>query len=77
MAKRAVKQIVIEELIDRINLSGLSSAEEETFKIWLIKSAPLHTSIETALRRGHSVKACANTYRRQTEYWVQIEEPDN
>lgn len=79
MAKRAAKQlsIPVEELISKIDRSGLSVAEQEKFTGWLVRSARMQITIETALRRGYSVKAYSNTYRKQIEYWVRIEDPQD
>lgn len=79
MAKARAKQITIqiEELINKVDLSALSSNEQEEFKVWMKKSTDMQVTIETALRRGRLVKAYLNTYRKQTEYWVKIEDPEN
>ena len=65
----------IEELISRVNISALSPNEQENFKVWLTKNIGMQLTIETALRRGHTMKAYVNTYRKQSEYWVKIEDP--
>ncbi|AUD01813.1 hypothetical protein [Spirosoma pollinicola] len=77
MAKAAAKRIAIqlEELIDKVDLSALPSDEQDKFKVWMAKSTSMQVTIETALRRGHVVKAYLNSYRKQTEYWVKIEDP--
>jgi hypothetical protein len=79
MARTPLKQIAIpiEELINKIDLSALSVGEEEGFRTWMTQSINMQTTVETALRRGYSVKACSITLRKQIEYSVQIVNPDN
>ena len=63
------------ELLGQIDQSALTLAQQDEFKGWLQSHSSMQTTIKTALRRGFGVKAQSNTYRRQTEYWLRIEEP--
>lgn len=79
MTKAPLKRIAIpiEELIGKIDLSALAVGEEEGFRNWLTQSINMQTTVETALRKGHSVKACSTPHPKQVEYRVQIIDPDN
>jgi hypothetical protein len=79
MAKAPFKTILvpIEELIRKIDRSALSSGEEEAFKAWLLRSINMQTTIETALRKGYTVKASLDVHSRKLEYWIQIVDPES
>ncbi|RYF93542.1 MAG: hypothetical protein EOO00_06155 [Chitinophagaceae bacterium] len=79
MAKAPLKRIAIpiEDLIDKIDLSALAIGEKEEFRVWMTQSINMQTTVETALRRGHLVKACSIPPRKQIDYSVQIVNPDN
>ncbi len=77
MAKAPVKIIAvpIEELIRKIDRSALPIGQEEAFKIWLLRSVNMQTTVETALRKGYAVKASLDVHSRKLEYWIQIVDP--
>lgn len=70
------KQIAIDmtEVLSQLDQSALTLAQQDEFKGWLQAHPSMQTTIQTALRRGFLVKAQSTTYRRQTEYWLRIED---
>ncbi len=79
MAKAPFKTIAvpIEELIRKIDRSALPAGQEEAFKTWLSQSINMQTTVETALRKGHSVKASPDAHSKKSEYWITIVNPEN
>lgn len=78
MAKAPHKTIAvpIEELIGKIDRSTLPAGQEEAFKTWLLERVNMQTTVETALRRGYSVKASLDVHSKKLEYWIQIVNPE-
>ncbi|RZK33177.1 MAG: hypothetical protein EOO61_15750 [Hymenobacter sp.] len=79
MAKAPLKKIAvsIEDLISKIDRSALPAGDEEAFKTWLSSSINSQTTVETALRKGFSVKASQNVRSKKLEYWIQIVTPES
>lgn len=74
MAKAPRKTIAvpIEELIGKIDRSALPAGHEEAFKTWLLEHVNMQTTIETALRKGYTVKASLDVHSKKLEYRIQI-----
>lgn len=74
MARTPLKQIStpIDKLITKIDLSALVSSEQDDFRTWLTRSVNMQTTVETALRKGHLVKACSTAHGKQIDYLIQI-----
>ena len=73
MGKRIAPDMT--EVLSQIDSSALTLSQQDEFKRWLQSHSTMQTTIKSALRRGFRVKAQSNTYRRQTEYWLRIEDP--
>ena len=74
MGKRIATDMT--KVLGQLDLSAITPSQHEEFKRWLADHSTMETTIKTALRHGFRVKAQSNTYRRQTEYWLRIEEPN-
>lgn len=79
MAKAPLRKIAvpIEELIGKIDRSALPVGQEEAFRTWLLRSVNMQTTVETALRKGYSVKASPDLHSKKFDYWIQIIDPES
>lgn len=73
MGKRVATDMT--EVLSQLDLSALTESQQDEFKCWLDGHSTMQTTIKTALRRGFRVRAQSNTYRRQTDFWLRIEDP--
>ena len=65
----------IEDMINQINLSDLSSNEKESFKDWLGERPHMQTNIKSTLRKGQSVSVSIGkkVYGKPVDYFIHIQ----